>query len=251
MKTRDLILLLIGLLFCGNIFSQDIISRLKAFYNEADMNNYKGVIEKNVWDCYKAQCEKWNVPESVNPPRTELLKGATVPMLAVQFVDMDGLKPDESIYDHIAIDSSRVFTLACVDDGMKVLAFANYYDGEYAWTDLNSVRPSEMEILGEVIGNINKRQPELILFCHSLRRPRDLNGFMYVKDGLIHVYRLREDDEIELNEYVGRYFTNEEIRNLGYSATPFISQFYQKEAPRQRTGATPAAKNMILSTVRK
>jgi hypothetical protein len=244
MKTRNVILL-VGLLFCGNAFSQDVISRLKTFYNEADMDYYTGIIEKNVWDCYKAQCVKWNVAESVNPPRTDLLKGNTVPMLAVQFVDMEDFDLGENIYDHITIDSTRVFTLACVDDQMKVLAFANYYDGTYAWTDLNSVRPSEIEILGQVIKNINERQPELILFCHSLKRPRDLNSFMYIKDGLIYVYRAKEDDVIELNNYVGLFFTNEDARNLGYTAVPFVQQFYEKEAPRRRTGTAPGSRKMI------
>lgn len=245
MKTKDLILLLVGLLFCGNAFSQDIISRLKTFYNEADMDYYTGIIEKNVWDCYKAQCVKWNVAESVNPPRTDLLKGNTVPMLAVQFMDMEDFDLGENIYDHITIDSNRVFTLACVDDQMKVQAFANYYDGTYAWTDLNSVRPSEIEILGQVIKNINERQPELILFCHSLKRPRDLNSFMYIKDGLIYVYRAKEDDVIELNNYVGLFFTNEDVRNLGYTAVPFVDQYYRKMEPFHRTGKTQQSKIKI------
>ena len=244
MKTKYSILL-IGLLFCGNAFSQDIISRLKTFYNEADMDYYTGIIEKNVWDCYKAQCVKWNVAESVNPPRTDLLKGNTVPMLAVQFMDMEDFDLGENIYDHITIDSNRVFTLACVDDQMKVQAFANYYDGTYAWTDLNSVRPSEIEILGQVIKNINERQPELILFCHSLKRPRDLNSFMYIKDGLIYVYRAKEDDVIELNNYVGLFFTNEDVRNLGYTAVPFVDQYYRKMEPFHRTGKTQQSKIKI------
>lgn len=251
MQTRNVILLIIGLLFCRNMFSQDIITRLKTFYNEADMDYYTGIIEKNVWDCYKAQCEKWNVSESVNPPRVELLKGKTVPMLTVEFINMEDFDYDQTIYDHITIDSNRVFTLACVDDEMKVLALANYYDGTYAWTDLNSVRPGEIEILGEVIKNINERQPELILFCHSLKKPRDLNSFMYIKDGLIYVYRVKEDDVLELNNYVGQYLTNEEIRDLGYTATPFINQFYQEEAPRRRTGTTPTDRNMLHTTVKK
>ncbi|MDR2815116.1 MAG: hypothetical protein LBB62_00205 [Proteiniphilum sp.] len=154
---RRIVILLTGLLFCGNMFSQEIISRLKTFYDEADMDYYINIIEKNVWDCYKAQCDKWNVDESVNPPKTDLLKGKTVPMLAVQFVDMDNYEQGENIYNHITIDSTRVFTIACVDDKMNVLAFANYYDGTYAWTDLKSLRPADVEILGQVIRNINER----------------------------------------------------------------------------------------------
>lgn len=243
--------LLIGLLFCGNIFSQDIISRLKTFYNDADMDYYTGIIEKNVWDCYKAQCDKWNVDESVNPPRTDLLKGKTVPMLALQFVNMEDFDLGENIYDHIAIDSTRVFTLACVDDQMKVLAFANYYDGTYAWSDMESVRPGDAEKLEPVIRNINERQPELILFCHSLKRPRDLNSFMYIKDGLIYVYRVNEDEVFELNDYIRQFFTNEDIRNLGYTDVPFIYQFYEKQEPLRRTGTAPESRKMISSPVMK
>jgi hypothetical protein len=72
MKTKYLALIT-GLLFCGNIFSQDIVADLMKFYEEADMAYYKGEIQKNVSDCYKAQCEYWKVDESTNPPSIHLI----------------------------------------------------------------------------------------------------------------------------------------------------------------------------------
>jgi hypothetical protein len=245
MNAKYFISLFIGLLFGGNVFSQDIVSELKKFYREADMDYYTAKIEKNVWDCYKAQCEKWKVDESVNPPRTEQLKGKTVRMLAVQFVDMDTFQLSDNIYGHITIDSTRVFTLACVDEEMNVLAFANYYDGEYAWADIKSLRPTDTLQLRTVIKNIQARQPELILFCHSLRKPNDLNAFMYVKEGEIYVYRVREGDAFELNNYVRQFLGMEEIRRLNYIAVPFVYQFYEKEASIRRTENTPKSLKIL------
>ncbi|GAB6010247.1 hypothetical protein [Dysgonomonas reticulitermitis] len=243
--------LITGLLFCGNIFSQDIVSSLKKFYEEADMDYYKGEIQKNVLDCHKAQCEYWKVDESTNPPNIGLLNGITVPMLVIQFVDMENFNNDENIYSHITIDSSRVFTLACVDDQMNVLAFANYYDGTYAYTEVESERPEDKEKLGQVIKNINNHGPEAILFCHSLKRPRDLNSFMYIKNDKIYVYRVNEGDVFELNNYMKQFLPEEKVRRLNNTFVPFVRQYYNKETPSRRTGNTPAKYKVLRPQVLK
>jgi hypothetical protein len=240
------------------------------------MNCYVSKIQKNVLDCYKAQCEFWKVDESVNPPKIELLKGKTVPMLVVQFVDMENFDFNENIYDHITIDSTRVFTLACVDGEMNVLAFANYYDGTYAYMDIKPEAKNEPEKLRlqddvekfsseilkledveeegklrQVIRNINNLQPEVILFCHSLKNFYDLNSFMYIKDGKIYVYRVNEGDVFELNEYVRQFFTVGKVRSLNNTAVPFIYQFYGKQNSSRRTGSISTNQNMICAPILK
>lgn len=223
MKTKY-ITLIIALLLCGNTYAQHIVSDLQKFYKDADMNHYLGKIQQNMLDCHKAQCEYWNVPESTNPPNMDLLKGKTIPMLAVRFVDMESYDSTEDIYNHITIDSTRVFTLACVDKNMTVLAFANYYDGTYAYTDVKGERPGQIEKLEQVIKEINNHKPETILFCHSLRTAHDLNSFMYIKNNKIYVYRVNEGDTVELNDYVDRFLTERQTRNLSKIAVPFVLQ---------------------------
>ena len=244
MKTKYFTLI-IAFLFFGNIHSQDIVSGLQKFYKEADMDCYIGKIRKNVLDCHKAQCEYWKVPETTNPPKIELLKGKTVPMLTVQFVDMEGFDFDENIYDHITIDSTRVFTLACMDDQMNVLAFANYYDGTYAYTEVKGERPEQIERLEQVIRNIDSHGPELILFCHSLKNFHDLNSFMYIRNDKIYVYRVSENDVFELNDYVRQFFPMDKVRGLNNTLVPFVQQHYDREKPSRRTGNAPDRYRML------
>ena len=250
MKVKYLTLTL-GLLLCGNIFSQDVISGLKKFYEEADMKCYLDRIEKNVKDCYKAQCEYWKVDESVNPPKVNFKKDKMVPMLAIQFVDMENYDYSENIYNHITLDSTRVFTLAYVDDEMNVFAFANYYDGEYAYTEVKSERPSDREKLEQVIKNINKHDPEIILFCSSLKGFRDLNSFMYIKGDSIYVYHVNKDDVYELNDYVRQFLTVEKIHSLNNTPIPFAYQFFNKDKPNRRTGNAPEKLKMMCEKTSK
>lgn len=244
MKTKY-ITLVIALLLCGNLYSQGIVSDLQKFYRDADMSYYMGKIQKNVSDCYKAQCEMWKVDESTNPPKIDLLKGETVPMLAVQFIDMENFDSAGNIYNHIAIDSTRVFTLACVDDNMTVQAFANYYDGTYAYTDVKGERPEHIEKLEQVIKGINSHDPKIILFCHSLRSDNNLNSFMFIRNNEIYVYRVNEGDAIELNDYVKQFFTMEKVHNLDQTSVPFVQQYYDKEKPNRRAGRTPDKYKML------
>ncbi|MDR2815117.1 MAG: hypothetical protein LBB62_00210 [Proteiniphilum sp.] len=70
---------------------------------------------------------------------------------------------------------------------------------------------------------------------------------MYIKDGLIYVYQVKEDKVLELNNYASRLFTKDEIRDkLGYTAVPFIDQFYKKEKPVRRTGSAPESRKIVV-----
>ncbi|MDR1090404.1 MAG: hypothetical protein LBL79_04945 [Prevotella sp.] len=244
MKTKY-ITLIIALLTFGNIYSQNTVSDLHNFVKNADMDCYLAKIQKNVLDCHKAQCEYFKVPDTTNPPKVEFLKGKTVPMLVVQFVNMDNYDLGKDIYDHITIDSTRVFTLACVDNNMNVLAFANYYDGTYAYTEVNAERPEDVEKLEQVINNINSQGPETILFCHSLKNFHDLNSFMFIKAGKIYVYRVIEADVFELNDYIRQFFQEEKIRSLSNTNVPFMYQHYDKVKPIRKTGDTPEKYKML------
>jgi hypothetical protein len=233
MKIRYLVL--IGLLFCKDVFSQNIVSELKIFYNNANIECYLEKIQDNIMNCHAAQCDAWGVDKSVcPPPEIDLRKERIVSMLDIQFVDMETFDYNDDIYNHITIDSIRVFTIACVDEKMNVFAFANYFDGIYAYTDLKLQKGDKK--LKQVIKNINKQQPELILFCHALMGFHDFNGFMYIKKGKIYVYRVNENDIFELNDYIRKFFSLERIRKLSYMFVPFI---YRDKESSRRAGDTP------------
>lgn len=248
MKTKY-ITLLITFLMLGNSYAQNTVSNLQNFVKNADMNCYMAKIQKNISDCHKAQCDYFKVPVTTNPPKVGFLKGKTVPMLVVQFVNMDNYDLSKNIYDHITIDSTRVFTLACVDNNMNVLAFANYYDGTYAYSEVKTERPEQIERLEQVIKNINSQEPETILFCHSLKDFHDLNSFMFIKAGKIYVYRVVEGDVFELNEYIRQFFQEDKIHSLSNTNVPFIYQHYDKVKPTRKTGDTPEKYKMLCQPV--
>lgn len=250
MKTKCFIII-VSLVLFGNIFAQNKVSDLQHFVEEADMNCYLSKIQKNVLDCHKAQCEYFKVPDTTNPPKIEFLKGKTVPMLTIQFVNMESYDTSENIYDHITIDSTRVFTLACIDDNMNVLAFANYFDGTYAYSEVKAERPEQVERLEQVIKNINSQQPETILFCHSLKNFHDLNSFMFIKEGKIYVYRVIEGDAFELNDYIKQFLPQDKIRNLSITNVPFIYQHYDKAKPTRSTGDTSEKYKMLCLAISK
>lgn len=250
MKTKYFILIIVFLIF-GNTYAQNTISDLQNFAKSADMNCYLNRIKKNIADCHKAQCEFFKVPETTNPPKVEFLNGKTIPMLTVQFVNMEKFDLSENVYSHITIDSTRVFTLACVDNNMNVLAFANYYNGIYAYSEVKAEHPEQIVKLEQVINNINSYEPETILFCHTLKDFHDLNSFMFIKQSKIYVYRVIEGDVFELNDYIRQFFQLDKVYSLSTTNVPFFYQHYDKEKPTRQTGNTPEKYKMLCPSVTK
>lgn len=247
MKKRGIPVVLF-LLLSEMIFSQESVSTLKRFYDRADREYYARMAHENMEACYAAQCEKWNVSrETAHLPRPDLSEGHAVPMLAVGFLDMDRFDPErDNIYARMIIDSLRVFTWACLDQAKRVYAFANYFDGVYAYSDISSFRPSERERLQRVVSDMEREKPEMLLFSHTLGNLSGGDGFLYLKKGMIYVYRLSEGSPMELNHYVRQYLTEGELRDLGYTSVPFVHRYYGKEPEKRRAGATPANENRIL-----
>lgn len=235
-----------GLLLGSNIHSQGIVGQLKQFYQNADMDCYLPRIQKNINDFFVLDNQIWGRDRyGIVPPKIELEKDKIVPMLTIQFINTDSFNLNDDIYNHIAIDSSIVFMLACVDKQMNVKAFAHFFlwvDGYY---EVDKVVTSKTYFeklkLKHIIRNINKQKPEMILFCGTMMGFHDHNGFMFVRNGKIYVYRVIEKDFYELNDYIRRFFSLKTIRELNYSYLPVI---YQDHSIR-RTGHTPENAKMI------
>jgi hypothetical protein len=172
-------------------------------------------------------------------------------MLAIQFVNTQDYKQGDNIYDFIAIDSTIVFTFVCVDKKMNVENFVNFFDGIHTvYTPPYKYNKQKAKVLKKTIKNINKEKPELILYCSILPRCRkiilcDDNGFMFIKNGKIFVYRVVEKDAFELNEFINNFFTMEQIQKLNHSFIPLI---YRKgEELTKITGNTPKSEIGICS----
>jgi len=249
MKTKYGVLIGFGLFFCNSIYSQNIIGQLKQFYKNADMDCYLAKIQKNVNDYFILDNKNWGRDKyGILPQKIELHKNEIVPMLTIQFVNTDSFNFDKDIYNYITIDSTIVFTLACVDKKMNVTAFANFFDGVNGYWNIEKIFQYKNffkeKKLNHIIKNINKQNPELILFCHSLLGFGFLgnNGFMFVKNGKIYVYRVIEKDIYELNDYLRKFFSLDLIRSLNYAFIPVI---YKNDQSTRRTGHTPKDEKII------
>lgn len=247
MKTKFFVLIGFGLFFCYNIYAQNITEQLKQFYKNADMVCYMAKIQKNVNDYFILDNKIWGRDKyGIFPPKIELHKEEIVPMLTIQFVNTDSYNYNDDIYNYIAIDSSIVFTLACVDKKMNVYAFANFFywaSGYYEFEDDPSFKNICKKMnFKHIIKNINKQKPEIILYSNVLCGFHDNNGFMYIKNGKIYIYRVIEKDIYELNDYIRKFFSLDRIRELNYSYIPII---YQPDQSPRRTGHTPEDQKII------
>jgi hypothetical protein len=246
-------LIIIGMLFYNNIYSQNsIISQIKTFVAKADMNCYVDNAQKNIINDYEFHCKDMrdfyiSIDDTVKPfssamlpppPKIDLHKANIVPMLAIQFINTEKFNYRDNIYDYIAIDSTIVFTFACVDKKMNVYAFANYIDGIYPYLDAKQIKKKHKK----VIVNINKQHPELLLCCSALAVEcigcdAGYYGYLYLKNDKIYVYRPYNADAIELNDYIHELPLNT-IRNLNWVPVPRI--YGGGIGTMRRTGNTPA-----------
>jgi len=211
------------------------------------MDCYLAKIQKNVNDYFVLDNKIWGRDKyGIPPQKIEFHKEEIVPMLTIQFVNTDSFNYSDDIYNYITIDSSIVFTLACVDKRMNVKAFAHFFDGVNGYWNIEKIFQYrnffKEKKLNHIIKNINKQKPELILYSKVLSDFHDNNGFLYIKNGKIYVYRVIEKDIYELNDYIRKFFNLDRIRELNYSYIPII---YQKDQSTRLTGHTPENEKMI------
>lgn len=242
-------IVLLGLLFCSNLYSQNIVSQLKDFISHADMNCYLDQAQQHIREDHLIQCQWWETDTLSAPiPRINLRNENVVPMLTLQFLNTEDYDYGD-IYDYITIDSTRVFSYACLDIENEVTAFVNFFDGVFAYLPMKDFHPLEKkgDKLVQVIDNLRKEQPEQLLYCNALYRAIVPNGFMYLKGDKIYVYRVAECESVELNYYIREFLSLYQIRNL--NQTPVLS-LYRTEKDNdasyiRRTGQAPENKSLL------
>lgn len=186
---------------CQLATSHETIDRLKSFCEQADMECYYSMIEKNVNTFFRQEHQNWK-RDSLGMPCEEIeikydkgkpflvtkhVKITTpccdvvsetsqiVPMLAIQFVGTDSYKEGDNLYDYIRIDSTIVFSIASVNNRHKTTAFLHFWRGYFGYTEverhslfyLKKKYSKKMATiyshLPYAIQKIQKQNPELIL----------------------------------------------------------------------------------------
>jgi hypothetical protein len=241
MRVYFSILSIAFLSFCHTAHSQNIVEELREFYANADMDCYKDKVQKRIttqrdlfyqWDLY------------FPPP---LQQSNTVPILNIQFVNMENFSFSDGIYNYITIDSVWIFSFIYVDKKMTAYAFSNFP------APFRSYGNAENIMSKQLIKNIRKQQPELILYCFALDSGFGKifnNGFMYLKGDKIYIYDKYDKKNYELDGYFREFFRLRDVRQINYTCLPIE---YQDEAcdSFRRTGSTPEEWKMICPPISK
>jgi hypothetical protein len=200
------------------------------------MDCYIDKAQENIIHDHLVQCKWWGTDTVVMPmPRIDLQRESLVPMLTIQFVNTEKYNYNADIYDFITIDSTIVYTFANVNKANNVKFFYNFFDGIHACFEVKGQ-------LKNVLRSINKFNPDLILYCHSLAGFHDDNGFMYIKNNKIYIYLIDKKVSFELNDYIHKFFSLDRIRNLNYV---FIPSIFIQDKTHRRNGHTPVNEKQI------
>ena len=249
-------------MFLGiNTYSQDIVSVIKDFYKNADMNCYINKAQKRMMEEYKLLAQ-WDSIYGVHypPPEIDLHQSIIVPVLNVQFLNMENYNYSDDIYDYIAIDSVWVFSFVCVDKKIKEYAAVNFPAPSGSYYEINNL-PKAFRKKSNLImikNLINRHKPELILRCAKLaggiggKKACD-DGYMYIKGDKIYKFVMYDGKSYELNEFFRKgprtdsiydYLNLDNIRL--YLCKSYIPLIYRKdERDSRRTGNAPENEKMI------
>lgn len=234
-----------------NGFSQSIINTLLHFVENADMNCYYSMIQRNVNTYFAQEHRNFgrdaniplqnitiinNIRDAVltanlldikqNEPSLHSVSMNIVPLLAIQFVNTDAFNMEDCIYDYISIDSTIVFSLACVDKKKRVKSFVHFFDGYSGYQSIGQFKhcPKSIALNGKkmrlIIKRINKYNPDLLLVTNILCR--NMGDVLFVKGSNIFIYDLSCNKSFELDGYIKKKYSLTEIRSLNRKYIPYI-----------------------------
>jgi len=202
------ILIITGIFFLNNSFSQDIVKSIMDFYNNADMICYKDNAQKRMMIEYNLFCQ-WDSIYRLHstPPDIDLHKSKTVPVLNIQFVNTVNYEFSDDIYNNISIDSVWCFSFFCVDKRNNIYAGVNFANPHISfWENKDLFKANKKE--KHLYKKINKYKPDLILRCAMLsggigKKLYD-DGYMFIKGDKIYKYMFYKGKVYELNDFFRR-----------------------------------------------
>lgn len=245
MKTRNLIIVLF-MFCCQNGFSQhEIITKLEDFYAKSDLNCYEQKIQQdlNKFDCWLTDTlpllknDFFQVP--YRPSNIDLRKEKKVFVLAVTLANTENYCFEDNIYDYLIIDSLRTFIVVCVDEKMNIKGYTDTSEpGTYVdlKDDFYYYKNKQRKRLRQIIRNINKENPDLILYCHDY-----FGTFLYIKGNKIYAYNVSRMNKKEFNEDARECPDINMIRKSNMILCPYKNKYESDSHPMfySNTGHTP------------
>jgi hypothetical protein len=228
----------------NSLFSQNIVEKLKEFYKSADFDCYEKKIQKDLHDFDSTVVkllpllnQKPHAP--IKPGNIDLSKERKIFVLAVTLANTENYSFDDNIYDYLIIDSLRTFIVVCVDDKMNVTGFTDTQEpGSYLEIkdDFYFPEHKRRKQIKSIIKNINKENPEVILFCSAFS-----DSFMYIKAGKVYAYNAKKGHSKEFNEVVRECPDINLIRRSNFILWPLAKGFEEgiHSISYRLTGHTP------------
>lgn len=233
------------LFFLNAVYGQSKIDFFKEFYNNADTTCYMQRIQKDI-DSFDAWL-KDSVPllshgmqPWYEPANIDLKKENKIFALAISLVNTENYRFEDNIYDYLVIDSTRTFIIVTVDNKMNVTGITDISDiGSYqdVKSDLYYLKKKKKKRVRELIKNINKQSPDLIMYLDELS-----GTFLFIKGDKIFVYDPMKGEGQEFNEHVKEHLQIDFVRRLNqvsFRYKNWLKGDYSDPSFYRLTGNTP------------
>lgn len=257
-----------------SLLLQSPLQQIMDFYMNADKEYYVSLAKANTkeaivrhWSSFIPDAPYDTIQFLIPPPDTAGLfqEQKIIPLLCVEFKDMDEFGENDDVYSHLVIDSMIVFVLAGVDERMRIVNLYHFPDSYLGMGrldekhNLRNIFSSYMRRhmkarrrMRNSLHRVLREKPEALLLCPRLGGGGGLSlscyiDFIYIKAGKAFLYRSSKKKIYELNEYarnlVKKTGALDRWSRLG---VPIIYLSDPGKLESRRAGYTPKEYNLIL-----
>lgn len=266
-----------SIIFALFLLLQTPLQQIMDFYLNADREYYVSLAKANTkeaivrhWSSFIPVTPDDTIKFLIPSPDTAALfqEQKIIPLLCVEFKDMDEFGENDDVYSHLVIDSMIVFVLAGVDERMRIVNLYHFPDSYLGMVRLDekhnlrncfsSYMRAHMKArrrMRNSLRGVLREKPEALLRCPRLGGGGGLSlscyrDFIYIKAGKAFLYRSSEKKSYELNEYARNL-----VKKTGSLALwsnldmPIIYESNPGKTEIRRAGYTPKEYNLILQAM--
>ena len=192
-----------------NSFSQAItVDSLLSFYKNINIDCYKekidvGMERLNKWlkDSLPTKT-KWFL-EPYTPSPIKLQEHDVIPFIALRYYNMGSFDEEESIYDHIIVDSTLSVIFVVLDEHQKAIGITDVAGEPYTYIDFTNKKDANSYLhwdrkVKKFLKVIRKQSVDALVYIEHIW------GWLgYIKNGRIYLLlQYKRGKPVELQEYI-------------------------------------------------
>lgn len=228
----------------SSVYSQSKTESFIEAYNKADKACYQKKIQQDITKFDQWLVDSLPIYNSVGmmplymPSGIDLQKEKIIYALAVTFTNTENYSFEDNIYDYLIIDSLRTLVAICIDDKLNIKGITDRGEPG-SFLDIRKDNTSffskqSRKQYKELIHNINKDKPELMLFCNEWH-----SSLWYIKNEKIYSYDPKTRQSKELNEIFRECPDINMIKKSNEIFPPYTIQLKNQTLIYRKTGNTP------------